>query len=511
MRKGKFWSLRSTQVSGNIIISTIAIFFIIILINFLALKYPLRLDLTETNIYSLSPQSQALVKNLTQPLNIYVFDFPPNNADIQLLKNYSRYNPLFSFEFVNPQVDIRLTQKFQVSRRGDVYIEYNDRQRIVQSVSPQTRLSEVKISSTIAQIQRDIKPTIYILQGNGEPSIETPGENSLSQATQALRDRGYIINPLNLSTSPLIPPDADVLIISDSRKSLSQAEINPIKQYLERGGNLLLMYNYQTAVTLEEILAEWGITFHDSLVVDSSGAGEIFGYGPSIALVISYGEHPITSDFSNGITILPQARPIIIEEKEKIKATPLLISNSQSWGETDLESETLEFNEKTDLPAPLNLAVALIKKNTSKGETNISEISPLENNNQEIKEELEEKTESKEGDLPPPPTMGNPNPQENTSTNTPSPKDSKIVAIGNVNFATDGWFRQQLNGDFFLNSLAWLAGENQETLSIAPKEFINRRLNITPIQGKIITWFSIVILPSLGFLYVIFRLWQRNK
>ncbi|AFZ54181.1 GldG family protein [Cyanobacterium aponinum] len=506
-KKKKFWSLRSAEVTTNALISTFSVIIILVLVNFLGIKYSWKFDFTENKLYTLSPQTQEVIKNLQEPLQIYVFDSQPNNFDRQLLNNYARYNDLFSFQFVDPQVNLNLTQKFQVDRIGDVYLEWRDRVQLVQTVSPESRLTEEKLTKAMVKIQKQTQAVVYIIQGHGEANIENQGQSSFSQAVRNLQDMGYIVNPLNLGESPLIPPDADVLIVSSSDRELLSGEIKTIKQYLERGGNLMVMYNALSPISLASILEEWGITFNDTLVVDSSGTGEILGLGPSITIITDYGQHPITQDFNNGLTIFPWARPIITENKDNIETIPLLITNTQSWGESNLEGETVEFDPTKDIQGPLNIGVALSKKNDviADNPNNITENStPPQESGLNPEEELP-KIEG-ETDLPIPPTMKTPSPITNNNdanrTNKMS-REMRLLVIGNSNFATDGWISQQLNSDFFVNSVAWLANEDENNLSIRPKESVNRRLNLTPLQANLISWLAIFIIPALGFIAAI--------
>lgn len=505
--KRKFWSARSTNVAINALISTFAVILILILINFLAVKYSWKIDLTENKLYTLSPQTQELVKNLKQPLNVYVFDSQPNNFDRQLLNNYAYYNDLFSFEFVDPQVNLSLTQKFRVNRNGEVHLQWGDRNQLVQIVSPESRLTEDKLTNAIVKIQRENQAVVYIIQGHGEAGLENPGENSFSQGVKSLQDMGYIVNPLNLGQAPLIPPDANVLIVSSGERELLAGEIRAIKQYLQRGGNLMVMYDASTPASLEEILREWGVTFDDRLVVDSSGAGEMLGFGPSIIIITEYGQHPITKDFRNGLTIFPWSRAIITEEKENITTTPLLITNSQSWAESNLEGETVEFDPRKDLKGPLYIGVALSKKNLINQDS--SSLPPVSSSTTET---ATAPSTTSNSSLPTPPTMQNPTSSPVTTTNPrPIAEETRVLVIGNSNFATDGWFSQQLNGDFFLNGIAWLANEDEQNLSIRPKETVNRRLNLNPLQANLISGLALFIIPFLGVLAAIATWVLRNR
>lgn len=515
-----FWGKRGIEAGTNAIISTSALLLILALVNFLALKYSVKIDFTENNLYTLSPQSQQLVTNLSQPLKVYIFSTPPNDFDRKLLQDYGRKNDKFQYQFVDPQIDINLAQKFQVTRLGDVYLEYGDKQQLVQTLSSENRLSEIKLTNAIAKIQQTTQPIIYILQGHGESSIEE-GQVSLSQAVKTLRDKGYMINSLTLATSPLIPPDANVVIISNPEQELLEGEIKIIEKYLDSGGSLLIMSNAgNNNLNLDQIIKKWGIKFDDRLVVDASGTGEVFGLGPSITIIVDYGVHPITQNFGNGMSLFPWARPIISETVADVTTTPFLITNNQSWGERNPEGENVELDPTTDLPGPLNIGVALTKKNILNNSLK-SQQDSLKNKNDlsiqntreaPLKQELTDKNNI-DKNLPQPPTIKTPLEEKNNNQTISKSQSSetKMVVIGNANFATDGWFQQQLNADLFINTVGWLANEENSTLSISPKEPSNRRINLSTFQGGLIGWLALFIIPGLAFTASIVTWWQRSR
>lgn len=512
-----FWGMRSTEAMTNALVSTFAVLFIIVLVNFLGIKYAVKIDLTENKLFTLSPQSQELVKNLQSPLKVYVFAHPIDKTDQELLENYQGYSKLFAYQFVNPQVDISLAQKFNVTRGGDVYVEYEDKQQLVQIVSPDNRLEEAKLTNAIAKIQKDIQAQIYIIQGHGEPVLQEGGEVSYSQAVASLTNQGYVVEGLNLTSSPLIPPSADVVIVSSGERNFSPEELAKIQQYLNQGGNLLVMYNAQSQNTLETTLAEWGVGFDQTVAIDPSGTGDIFGLAPSVNIIVNYGSHPITQNFQDGYTVFPWARPIQTTPVDKIEVTALLITNDLSWGETNLTQDNIQFNPKEDVAGPLNLGVALIKRNlVSQEKTQPNQPAKTSNQTVESNAELEqpENLISGEGDLPlpTPPQINQPKSQGSTITSdNQSISQQKMVVIGNNNFATNGWFQQQLNSDFFLNSIAWLADESGENISIRPKESMNRRLNVSKNRVTLISWLALLIIPGLSLMAAIMTWWQRSK
>ena len=90
--------------------------------------------------------------------------------------------------------------------------------------------------------------------------------------------------------------------------------------------------------------------------------------------------------------------------------------------------------------------------------------------------------------------------------NTPQ---ARLVVLGNSEFMTNGLFEQQLNGDVFLNSVSWLSKQDQQVLSIRPKEAKNRRINLTPQLAQLLT-LTVLIIPLIGFTTAGIMWWRRR-
>lgn len=452
-RETNWWGRRSTQAGTNAIAATLAVLVILGLINFLATRYPVRVDLTETKLFTLAPQSQRLVQNLQQPVKVWIFDRNQNEQDQDLLENYARQGKNFSFEYVDPQVQPGLAANFGVKNPGEVYLEAGKRRRLLQTVNEQP-LSEVRLTNALQQITSTRTTKVYFLQGHGESSL-TAGQGAISQALSALKDKNYIFEPLNLIQQRVIPQDATVLVVSSPKRSLFPQEVKALTDYLNRGGSLLLMIDPNTNPGLDRLLKNWGVQLENRLAVDASN---LQGFGPAVPVIAQYGQHPITKDFGNGISFYPVAQPIDLVPVAGIEANPLLITNEQSWAESDLETKDLQFNPESDRPGPLFLGVALSRK-------------------------LKAPSNSQE---------------------------SRLVVFGDSDFATDGVFDKQLNGDVFLNSVSWLSKQDEQLLSIRPKEAKNRRINLNTQQANILSLTALVFVPLIGFATAAILWWRRQ-
>lgn len=526
-----FWGRRSTQVGTNAIIATLAMFVIIGLINFLGVRYGVQIDLTENQLFTLSPQSQQVVRNLDQSVKVWVFESPGNPADKELLENYRRYGSNLEFEFVDPQLQPELAQKFNVNYIGEVYLEYGNQRELVQTISQGERLSEVQLTNAIERITGDRTDKVYFLQGHGERPLEASDEGGLSQAVSALETKNFTVEPLNLAEQPAVPDDASLIVIAGPKRALFEPEVQALEDYLAQGGSLLVMIDPDTNPGLEPLLSDWGVTLTNQIVIDASGQGRLVGLGPATPLVTQYGDHPITQDFGSGFSIYPLAQPVDTQPVEGIQETPLVITSPQSWAENTPEQQPLEFNEQEgDRPGPLVLGVALSREAESltaspPSEPEAEETPEAEGEETDEPEATEtpevspEDTDEPEAETPEASPTASP---EESPEASPSPiqtdesqsqedeAESRLIVYGNSNFATDSWFDQQLNPDIFINSVSWLSKRDEQALSISPKEPEDRRINLTPVQSGILGWLALLIVPAFGFLTAGMLWWLRR-
>lgn len=447
---------RSTQSGTNAIVATLSVLVVLGLINFLAVRYPTRVDLTETGLYTLAPQSRQLVKNLQEPVKVWVFERDPKPEDRALLENYRQQGKNFSYEYVDPQIRLGLANKFNVQSPGEIYLEAGNKRRLLPGANEQ-RLTETRLTNALQQITSNFSAKVYFVQGHGEQPL-TGEQNSLSQALNVLTEKSYTTGVLNLAQTT-IPQDATVVVISGARRSLLPSEATALNSYLDSGGSVFLAIDPTINLGLDRLLKNWGITLDNRLAVNPAGAA--VGLGPAVILIDNYGQHPITKDFGNGLSLYRGARPIEIQIVEGVQATPLLLTSPQSWAESDLKDENLSFDPEGDRQGPLTLGVALSR------------------------------------------------PVKASSNNKPA--ESRLVIIGNSDFITNNQFSQQLNGDVFINSISWLSKqESASQLSVRPKEPKNRRINLQASQSNILSWTALGFIPLIGFISAVILWWLRR-
>jgi ABC-type uncharacterized transport system involved in gliding motility auxiliary subunit len=345
-QKGWFRSEQRRILSQSLVVIAL-----LIAVNSLIVMNSGRWDLTENQLFTLSSQTQQLVKSLPKPLKVWIFSQQSPVKMSELLINYQKLNPQFKYEFA--RFGSEIAQKFKVEVNNEVHLEFGNKKQLLATLNPGQFLTENILNAGIERITSDRQEQIYWLQGHGEPGLE-------GAAIKALQAKNYPVKPLVLAQAP-IPTDTTLLALIGSQKPLLPAEVQSIDQYLSKGGRLLILVDPKIQLGLDDLLKKWGIQLSNYLAIDPTSASQSTGLNAQIAIVTDYGQHPITESFGNGISLYPLARPLIVQNTAGVKATPILTTSAESWATIPTTTPQLKFQKGQNLPGPLILGVAAQK------------------------------------------------------------------------------------------------------------------------------------------------------
>jgi ABC-type uncharacterized transport system involved in gliding motility auxiliary subunit len=497
------WSDRSTQDGTNALIATLAVLIIVLLINLLADRYNASFDLTENQLFTLSPQTKEVVEGLQEPVEVYLFDPLPNPRDQELLETYEELNPdNFAYRYIDPQAEPGVTQQFGVRQFGEVYLESGEERQLVQTVSPDLRLTEPRLTNALVQLTSDRQVTLYFVQGHGERLLE-PGQGGLSQALQNLQDENLVVEPLNLANNPEIPEDADVVVLAGPQRSLLDEELAALETYMQGKSGLLLLLDPLNEPELDEFLADWGVEVSDRVLYEPAG-----GNDGIITFITQYGQHPITQELLNGISFYPLSRPLQLTETDEVQAIPLLVTSPQTQAREIGEDGTLLPPGENDPEGNFVLGAVLTRPAEAEDAPEAAEDAP------DIAEDAAENTGDAEAtpeaeETPEAPTE-TPEAEAETPETAAFPSEARMVVIGNSSFITDGIISQQLNRDVFLNAINWLSQDETANLAIRAAEPTNRRILLSPIQQIALAIAAMGLLPALGLGLALASWWRRR-
>ena len=459
-----YFRQRSTQYGANTLVIVLLVIGLLGMVNYLAKRYHQRWDLTSTKQYSLSNQTEKIIESLKDDVEIIHFEKEPNPTLDDLMKEYQSLNrSSLTFRRVDPQADPGLSKKYGVSRFGEILVISGTKHEKVESAREQD------ITNTILKVTREQNKVIYFSKGHNEADIDDDqNQHGYGAAREAIKNQNYEVKSINLAETRAIPDDCSALVIAGAKVALLPTEITIIEKYVDAGGKILLLTDPDVDLGLDKVLRKWKIGLENDIVVDSSGLGQLFGMGPAAPLVSAYDSHPITKDLSNTMTFFPEARSLKTVENSTSDYTSSVLfrTSERSWGEKNLVEGSAEFNEGVDIEGPVVLGIVSTRS-----------VSPSTDNKTK-----EEKSSKK-------------NQTKKQTEKKISGTESRVVVIGDSDFANNTFFRKQRNGDLFLNTVSWLA-EDEDLISVRPKDPENRSVQMTGATSGILFWLTLVLLPG---------------
>jgi ABC-type uncharacterized transport system involved in gliding motility auxiliary subunit len=144
--------------------------------------------------------------------------------------------------------------------------------------------------------------------------------------------------------------------------------------------------------------------------------------------------------------------------------TPVINSSANSFGETSIDRA--ERNDKADIPGPLTIMVAINKRPTTQEE-------------QDVVANLERREA-----------------HENASPLRIANGRSRMVVIGDSDFATNSFFHILGNGNLFLNTVNYLAAQ-ENLIGIEPHTRELPEINFTNRQMKATFFLAVFLFPLL--------------
>ncbi|HIE42955.1 MAG TPA: hypothetical protein EYP95_07020 [Nitrospinaceae bacterium] len=462
-------SSRSALYGANTLFLTCIFLGILIFANMLAFRHKHRFDFTEGGYFTLAPQTKKFIAELPRDVKLTAFfqtESPEKIAFANLIAGYLEETGNIKLQYVDPDKNPSITKQYGVTTYGTIVLESGDKETKVQNTS------EENITNALLKVTRDEQKVIYFLEGHGENNINSTENEGYASAKQKLEQDGFLVKPLLLLQSGKIPSNASVLVIPGPKKPLQEEEKEAIENYLNSGGSIFMLIDPKSASGMETFLKNWGIELGDDMVIDPMS--KLFGGDFAAPVVNQYTAHEITSDFVLA-TIFPIIRSVREIPKAGIDTTELLKTSVNSWAELDFDSGTVNYDEGKDTKGPIPVSVIAVK--------NLEDKSPKNSK-----------------------SSGNLNASE---TNKPTLKATLLV-LGDSDFANNRYTNFSGNGDFFLNTISWLA-EEENLISIRPKERKNSPIQMTQSWGYTIFIFGVIVFPGLVATIGIRFWWRRRR
>lgn len=389
-------------------------------------RHPVQWDWTMDSRHTLEEQSVKAALSFPDGLSATVY--VQESTDLrkqaeELLEKYRLANPALTVRYVDPDLDPTAARKEEITTYGTILLRTKEKSEKV------TELSEEQVTNALVRLSKGEKKSIRFLAGHGEhplaaaeeagpPATRKGDRLAYTQAAELLKGEGYAVAPLILASEEAVPEDTSVLVVAGPRKPLLPIEVERIKKWYDAGnGRLLVMSDPDTDSGLEPMLKEQGITFLEGTIIDLTA--RLLGASPTTPLITRFDSHHPATQGMKTSAVFMEARGLQVEPPAgggKIKRTELLHGAERGWLETgSLAAGTAAFDQGKDLQGPILMGAAV------------------------------------EDDK------------------------KRLVALGDSDFISDTYAGQLGNIDLFLNTVRWLA-QDENFIAIKPKPVMDAGL-----------------------------------
>ena len=380
--KNKFRITNSVKYGTYSLISISILLAVIIILNLalgiLPAKYTAITDNKE-GIYDISNTSKRLLSSLKDDITIYVIATQDQSGDYHImiteyLKRYSELSskltvkqvdpvlrPTFVSNYTDLDLDAASTHIIIVNERtdrADVY-QFED---IIATVMDSSLTDEEQyyyymaygtykyiyafnlescLISGLTYVSMETVPCLYYTTGHGESAFD----NGFAQVMEL----GHIVvKGIDLSLDGAIPDEAEALVIYGPTKDFTEAEINYLKNFVSRGGNIVLVSGYDTKLSERNLTnlygfmeETYGLSYVDQMVFEGN-TDYVYKYGSNY---LYYNFYPraigtLENVIGSMRILFSYAHPIKVSETlpEGVKVTETLTTSDKGYTKTEVVS-----------------------------------------------------------------------------------------------------------------------------------------------------------------------------
>ena len=436
---------RQARFGATATLYTIVVIAILVLINWLGNRYNKTFDTTSNKRFTLSQETQKLVKNLKGDATITYIDKASNFSQARgMLDRYKNLSPKIRVQYIDYQKQPTVARAYGLRYAGTAFVELGNRREEAKA------LTEEGITGAFLKDEKGVRKVCFVT-GSHEHPLDDAESNGLSQFKTLLERDNYQAQSITLIDKTTVPSDCNVLVVAGPQADYTPNEVAAIKSYVEGGGRVMFLLDppldfgkehVAENTGLADLLQSWGVTLDKDLVLEENPMGQLFGFGPEIPLVNSYESQPIVNDLKNSFTGFPVTRSLTVKNSDKTTVDKLFSTSDRAIATTKLNTNEVNPSDPSNKKGPFVLGAA--------GTYN----------------------------------TGKPN------------NPGRFVVVGNSGFLTNGMLGFQANRDLALNSVNWLSSD-EDLISIRPKEAEDRRLNATQRQMNIFAYTDLIAIPIL--------------
>ncbi len=353
-------SKKNFSITAYSTVTVIILIAAVIAANMAALQIPDEIreaDVTAQNLYSLTADSEKIAREITDDITLYFFA-QENDAESKtkdesiekILKQYASLNDHISLKYIDPVLNPQFAKNYtdssvayssvivvnetngrsKVINYNDMFESTMDYQTYQQSITGYDSEGELTYALQYVCLSDDDMMNAYSITGHNEISFT-------SKFSDVLDKDNIKVSELSLLTSEKVPDDCKLLILNTPLVDYSEDEANKVIDYLDNGGNVLIVTFYKTDGELTnfgKILDYYGVSLEEGSVIIEADANNYVAGSDPYYILPELGTDTITSSITSqgfGSVFAPLCQAISYTAKDDVTVTELLKSSESAY------------------------------------------------------------------------------------------------------------------------------------------------------------------------------------
>ncbi|MBG86696.1 MAG: hypothetical protein CMO80_07335 [Verrucomicrobiales bacterium] len=471
----------ATGARFNVMLGTISLIAIVVMVNYIASRHPIKWSISADRYQPLSPVTLQILKSVSEEVNVIIYFDPssPLFGHVQsLLHQYHEVNPKIAIEEVDYVTEparaeaIKTEHGLGPSMRDLIIFTHKGRTRIVRhsqlaeydseellktrTVKRKEFTGEAHFTTALLAVHDAKKRVAGYLIDHGEHGSGMDRENDYGQFLKLLQDHNVSVGNVRLAGLKEIPDELQLLIVAGSDAKISEENQAKLHRYLESGGRMLVLFRYRGRSELERLMDRWGVEVQNRRVVDPTQQNQ-----QAVAAYPEVAHETVRALTQRQMGIaMALPRPVRAKDGNKTADAPQVVelakTTKQGIAVVDYENG-LRYDERTDETGAIPL-IAAVEKGSIMG---VSEGS------------------------------------------------TRMIVVGDSHCFDNFMLPQGGNRDFAWNAVSWLLDQS-ELIGITPQPIREYRFSMTAKQLQTVQWIFLAGIPG-GVLFLGWIVWLRRQ
>jgi hypothetical protein len=430
----------------RVLASGLAIVAAVFVVYALVARTSVAWDLTAEGSATLSGETLRVLDRLDRRVRITAF-FPHDAVGrveaATLLSRYRKATRSISFRIVDPRIFPGEAERLGVVEIGSAAVE---------DVTDPDNLEtaqytiEIDVTSAIARLVRGEQGRVCFTSGHGEPKISGNDQNSLSRAASLLRANGYDTRTVDLLVADHVPTRCAAVVVASPTNDLSKRVRRMLSGYLADNGKMLLLVDPSSHVDLTPISKPWGIRFVRGTVLEGDAGAHLPGDVTTPIVTRYSGGSPVVRGL--GPVLMPRAMGLEFDDAGDpgLSVGPLAMTSPLGYLDRD---DLSDFDPDADVEGPIALG----------GSADASSVA-------------------------------------DPGTSKARVDRTRVLAWGDVHFATDAYITDGSNARLWLQGIDWLT-QPEDLVTAVPNFPKLRELDLTAARNRYILFLTAGVVPGL--------------